>query len=108
MPDVTWNTVLDALEFIPAAHGAACLVHRRALGSVIGRASGADACLAYAVENLPALERAARDKIMRDGLASGARFHLTSRDVRAAVSALRVGAGEATEEEPGEDTQQRP
>jgi hypothetical protein len=81
-----WLAELDALAFVPASHEGECLVHRRALGTLIGRKADAEAALAFFAAEQAAFERAATAKIARSGLAASARFHLTSRDI------VRAGA----------------
>jgi len=88
-----WLADLDALAFIPAGHRGDCLVHRRALGTLIGREAGAEAALAFFATERAAFESAAAAKIARSHLVASARFHLTSRDIfRARASSSDVGA----------------
>lgn len=86
-----WREAIDALAFRPAGHDGWCVVHRRALGTVIGRGAGREACLAWFAEHADLFERAARAKIDRAGLPRGANFHLTSRDLKRA-STTAAGA----------------
>jgi hypothetical protein len=93
-----WLADLDALAFVPAGHQADCLVHRRALGTLIGRGAEAEAALAFYAAEQAVFERAAAAKIASAGLAGSVRFHLTSRDIARA----RASQGDVARASPGD------
>lgn len=80
-----WQSDIDALTFEPAGHPSTCAVHRLAFRTLLGRMPAPADCTAYFKANEPAFHAAALAKISRRGLASGAKFHLTSRDVAQAI-----------------------
>ena len=80
-----WRSDIDALAFEPEGHAGICTVHRLAFRTLLGRMPAPEDCIAYFRSNEPAFQAAARGKILRRGLAPGANFHLTSRDVAAAI-----------------------
>ena len=80
-----WRSDIDALAFEPAGHAGSCTVHRLAFRTLLGRMPTPEDCVAFFAANAPAFQAAARAKIARRRLAPGANFHLTSRDVAAAI-----------------------
>ena len=86
--DLTWRHDVDALMFRPNGHEGSCFIHRLAFRSMSGEV-GQEGCEAYFRVHREAFERAARAKIRRAGLAMGRNFHLTSRDVRRALTETR-------------------
>jgi hypothetical protein len=84
-PKAIWREGLDALAFRPDGHDGWCLVHRRAIGTMIGREADATACLAWYAAQVDLFVRAAAAKVNRAGLRPEANFHLTSRDLRRAT-----------------------
>jgi hypothetical protein len=80
-----WRSDIDALAFEPQAHAGICTVHRLAFRTLLGRLPTPEDCFAFFRSNAPAFHAAAGAKISRRGLAAGANFHLTSRDVAAAI-----------------------
>jgi hypothetical protein len=80
-----WRSDINALAFEPEGHAGICTVHRLAFRTLLGRLPTPADCIAYFKSNAPAFHAAARHKISRRGLAAGANFHLTSRDVAAAI-----------------------
>ena len=79
-----WRADIDSLSFQPEGHSGSCVVHRRALKTLMMREPSPEEALAYFVAHRPAFVAAAAAKIRRALLAGGAHFHLTSRDVRRA------------------------
>lgn len=86
-PPCFWREDIDSLAFRIAGHGGLCVVHQLALRTLIGHLPDADGALAYWQANQTVFERAATAKILRTGLASGANFHLNSRDLEDAGAA---------------------
>ncbi|MGX1099857.1 hypothetical protein [Amorphus sp. MBR-141] len=78
-----WRSDLDALEF-PVGEGA-CLVHRLAFRTLLDGSATPEACMALYAAETGRFRAAATAKIARAGLSPGARFHLTSRDLRRAA-----------------------
>lgn len=83
--DLTWRNDVDALVFRPNGHEGSCYVHRLAFRSLSGEV-GREGCEAYFRVHRAAFERAARAKIRGVGLTMEQNFHLTSRDVRGALT----------------------
>jgi len=83
--DLTWRHDIDALVFRPNGHEGSCFIHRLAFRSMSGEA-GQERCEAYFRVHQKAFERAAQGKIRRAGLTMEQNFHLTSRDVRRALT----------------------
>lgn len=83
--DLTWRHDVDALVFLPNGHKGSCFIHRLAFRSMSGDV-GQEGCEAYFRIHRAAFERAARAKIRGAGLAREQNFHLTSRDVRRALT----------------------
>ena len=86
--DLTWRHDVDALVFRPNGHEGSCFIHRLAFRSMSGEV-GQEGCEAYFRVQREAFERAARAKIRRAGLATEQNFHLTSREVRSALTEAR-------------------
>ena len=86
--DLTWRHDIDALVFRPNGHEGSGFIHRLAFRSMSEEA-GQEGCEAYFRAHREAFERAARAKIRKAGLAMEQNFHLTSRDVRRALTAAR-------------------
>ena len=84
--DLTWRHDIDALVFRPHGHDGSCFIHRLAFRSMRGEVSQED-CEAYFRVHRQAFERAAQTKIRGAGLTMDLNFHLTSRDVRRALTA---------------------
>ncbi len=80
-----WRDDIDALTFEPSGHLGFCAVHRLAFRTLLGRMATPDDCMTCFSANEPAFQAAARAKILRRGLAPGANFHLTSREVAKAI-----------------------
>jgi hypothetical protein len=80
-----WRDDIDALSFAPDGHAGTCTVHRLAFRTLLGRMPTPNDCLACFKTNERAFHAAADAKIARRNLGSGANFHLTSRDVAAAI-----------------------
>jgi len=80
-----WRSDIDALTFEPQGHASICAVHRLAFRTLLGRMPAPADCTAYFAANEGAFQAAALAKIVRRGLAPGANFHLTSRDVAQAI-----------------------
>jgi hypothetical protein len=80
-----WRNDIDALAFEPDGHAGTCTVHRLAFRTLLGRLPMPADCIAFFEANEQAFRAAAGTKISRRGLARGANFHLTSRDVAAAI-----------------------
>jgi hypothetical protein len=84
-----WRSDIDGLAFAPEGHAGICAVHRLAFRTLLGHAPTPEDCVAYFKANEQAFQAAARGKIVRRGLGPGANFHLTSRDVAAAIGVAR-------------------
>lgn len=80
-----WRDDLGSVEFTVPGHGGRCVIHARAIATLMGAPAGREDCLAFARANAAALDAAARDRIARKALAPGSAFHLTSRDIRRAL-----------------------
>jgi hypothetical protein len=80
-----WRSDIDALAFAPEGHAGICTVHRLAFRTLLGRMPTPEDCIAFFTANEQAFRAAAGAKISRRGLARAANFHLTSRDVTAAI-----------------------
>ena len=91
-----WRHDVDALVFRPNGHEGSCFIHRLAFRSMSG-AVGEDGCEAYFRVHREAFERAAQAKIQRAGLAPEQNLHLTSRDVRRALTETRDACNPAPE-----------
>lgn len=83
--DAFWIEEIDSLAFRPSNHRGQCVMHRRALRVLLGRDATSQQCLDYFRARRVAFERAARAKIARAALREDARFHINSRDLRAAL-----------------------
>ena len=81
----SWRSDIDALAFEPEGHAGICTVHRLAFRTLLGRVPTPEDCIAFFRSHEQAFRAAAGGKISRRGLARGANFHLTSRDVAAAI-----------------------
>jgi hypothetical protein len=81
-----WRDDLQALEFTPDGHAGRCVIHRLALRRWLP-VTAAETCVAFFAEQRAAFEAAAAAKIRRRGLPPDAAFHLTSRDLAAALRA---------------------
>jgi hypothetical protein len=84
-----WRNDIDALAFGPEGHAGICTVHRLAFRTLLGRLPAPEDCIAFFRANEAAFQAAAGAKIARRGLAAGANFHLTSRDVAAAIGVAK-------------------
>jgi hypothetical protein len=80
-----WRKDIDALSFDPVGHSGHCTVHRLAFRTLLGRMPTPEDCMAYFKANEHAFSEAACAKISRRALDPGSNFHLTSRDVAAAI-----------------------
>ena len=95
-----WLEEIDALEFGLNDHELTCVIHRLAFRVLLNVSSPkASQCLIFANNQRRAFEAAAQTKAKRTGLEPGARFHITSRDVR---NSLCLCATETTEEIAGQ------
>ena len=74
-----WRDDIDALEFQLGSRR--CVVHRLAFRKALGPSPTREICLAYFHENRATFESAARARAKKEGLATTASFHLTSRDL---------------------------
>lgn len=83
--NLTWRHDIGALAFRPSGHEGFCVIHRLAFRSMGGE-MGQEGCEAYFRSHRQGFERAARAKIRRAGLTMEENFHLTSRDVRRALT----------------------
>ena len=76
-----WRDEINSLAFRPEGHEGMCIIHRRALETLLGRCASPSDCKAYFEAHKPAFAAAAAAKIARAMLNGGENFHLTSRDV---------------------------
>jgi hypothetical protein len=86
--DMIWRQDLDALVFRPKGYQGGCFVHRLAFRFHDSEASR-ESCKKFFRANVDAFERAAQAKIRRGRVLDGENFHLTSRDIRRAMSLPR-------------------
>ena len=77
-----WRAAIDSLAFRPDGHLGHCIVHRRALRTLIGTDPTPAMALAYFRRHAGLFATAAAAKIGKAGLETAANFHLTSRDLR--------------------------
>lgn len=84
--ECTWRSDIDSLSFQPHGHGAYCIVHRRAFGTLLGLNPSPTECESYFVEHYAAFQRAAAEKIASASADAIVNFHLTSRDVARALT----------------------
>jgi hypothetical protein len=77
-----WRADIDSLAFRPPGHMGECVVHRRALRSLIGHDPTPEEALALHRQEADGFARAAAAKIAKARLSPSANFHLTSRDLR--------------------------
>jgi len=76
-----WRDDIDALAFGPDDQQRLCMVHRRAFRTLLRFSPEPKDCDVYFRANEDAFRAAASAKILREGVAPGVNFHLTSRDV---------------------------
>jgi hypothetical protein len=77
----SWRDDIDALAFEPDDHRGFCMVHRRAFRTLLRFWPEPSDCQAFFRVHERAFHAAARAKIVREHVAQGINFHLTSRDV---------------------------
>jgi hypothetical protein len=82
----SWRGDIDSLSFQPDGHRGSCVVHRRALRTLMRGEPSSDEALAFFAVRRAVFLAAAAAKIRRAGLADDASFHLTSRDLRRALN----------------------
>jgi hypothetical protein len=81
--DMIWNEEIDALEFRPTGYEFNCVIHRLAFRALLQLHNPeVQECLVYATGLRRVFDAVAISKAKRTGLKPGARFHITSRDVR--------------------------
>jgi Protein of unknown function (DUF1488) len=76
-----WRPDIDSLAFQPAGQDGWCVIHRRAIRTLLRKEPTAEECLALFAAHRPVFEAAAAAKRARAAVASGANYHITSRDV---------------------------
>jgi hypothetical protein len=76
-----WRDDIDALAFEPDDHQGFCMVHRRAFRTLLRFSPEPGDCLVFFRNHESAFRTAASAKIVREDVARGVNFHLTSRDV---------------------------
>jgi hypothetical protein len=76
-----WRDDIDALAFEPNDHRGFCMIHRRAFRTLLRFWPEPSDCEAFFRVHERAFHAAAKAKIVRENLAHGINFHLTSRDV---------------------------
>lgn len=86
MARAAYRDDIDSLGFRPPGHDGTCVVHRRAFATLLGRPPSPADCLAWFEEHRAGFESAAAAKIARAALPAAANFHLTSRDIRRALT----------------------
>lgn len=87
MVPAAYRDDINSLGFRPPGHSGTCVVHRRAFATLLGRSPSPADCLTWFEEHRAAFESAAAAKISRNALPAAANFHLTSRDIRRALTA---------------------
>ena len=101
-----WNDEIDALEFRLNGYEVTCVIHRLAFRALLKLARPeAQDCLVYATGLRRVFEAVAVSKATRTGLKPGARFHITSRDIR---TLLNLSPAEPAEEIASQRTQKEP
>ena len=101
-----WNDEIDALEFRLNGYEVTCVIHRLAFRALLKLARPeAQDCLVYATGLRRVFEAVAVSKATRTGLKPGARFHITSRDVR---TLLNLSPAKPAEEIASQCTQKEP
>jgi hypothetical protein len=80
-----WRDDIDALVFTPEDHHGLCMVHRRALRTLLRFDPAPRDCQVLFRANESAFRAAASAKIVREKVAGGVNFHLTSRDIARAM-----------------------
>ena len=83
-----WREDINSLAFRPRGHGGTCVVHRLAFRAIVGAHVSPQTCQACFDDHRAAFEQAARAKIDLKQLPADANFHLTSRDLRRALTAV--------------------
>jgi hypothetical protein len=78
---MSWRDDIDALAFQPNDHRGFCMVHRRAFRTLLRFCPEPSDCEAFFRVHERAFHAAAKAKIVRENVAHGINFHLTSRDV---------------------------
>jgi hypothetical protein len=78
---VRWRGDIDALAFEPDGHRGFCMVHRLAFRTLLRFAPEPADCEAFFRVHEGAFRAAAAVKIVRENVAAGINFHITSRDV---------------------------
>ena len=76
-----WRHDIDALVFGPDDHHGLCMVHRRAFRTLLRFNPAPGDCEVFFRTNEYAFRAAASAKSLREDVARGVNFHLTSRDV---------------------------
>jgi hypothetical protein len=76
-----WRDDIDALAFQPNDHRGFCMVHRLAFRTLLRFRPEPGDCEAFFHVRERAFHAAANAKILRENVAVGINFHLTSRDV---------------------------
>jgi hypothetical protein len=76
-----WRDDIEALVFGPDGHQGLCMVHRRAFRTLLRFDPEPRDCEVFFRTNEYAFRAAASAKILRESVARGVNFHLTSRDV---------------------------
>lgn len=101
-----WNDQINALEFAPTGHDLTCVIHRLAFRAFMKLPKPRSLeCLLYVADQRAAFDAAAISKAKRLGLSPGARFHITSRDVR---RSLNLGGTKAAQEITGQCSNKAP
>ena len=76
-----WRDDIDSLAFVPPGHEGTCVVHRRALRTLLGFMPDVETCERFFAEYNARFIAAAARKIERAQLPRTANFHLNSRDI---------------------------
>ena len=79
--NVIWRDDIDALVFEPNDHRGFCMVHRLAFRTLLRFCPEPSDCEAFFHAHEGAFRAAAEAKMIRENVANGFNFHLTSRDV---------------------------
>jgi hypothetical protein len=77
-----WRSDIDSLAFRPSGHMGLCVIHRRALRTLLGCTPSPQQSIDFYLIHSDSFEAAARAKLAAGNIQETENFHLTSRDVR--------------------------
>jgi hypothetical protein len=86
----TWRDDIDALEFQPADHPGACMIHRRAFRTLLRTTPLPQQCVDYYHSNRDTFQAAARAKVRRSPRISSFRTAFSGSALRATAPGKNV------------------